>query len=230
MFRKSEALHRHHERRVSNMEEVKSSHKTPAANDWDPLSASFLQSFKQEDRLPVSSFPNELLQSEGFAASQGQKSIVTSRLDFTDDDVEAYYQQEGRELFGSTEGAIKYEQQLMSILQQHQADSHAQGSCLVKDYELDGRLSPEEINHKLSFVRVDLKLAPSIDYTQQFPPATAETNYQRLMELKLNQERDAVRDQYWQQGFLGRFLVYLIDRIIQASLTTAQMSVTDKKG
>lgn len=49
------------------------------------------------------------------------------------------------------------------------------------------------------------------------------------MASKLYDHRDGVREQYWQQGYLGRFVVYLIDRIIQASLTSAKIAAEDKR-
>lgn len=43
---------------------------------------------KQYNTDRLSSFPNDLLQSEAFiAASQGRKSLGMSKLDFTDDDI-----------------------------------------------------------------------------------------------------------------------------------------------
>jgi len=86
---------------------------------------------------------------------------------------------------------------------------------MVVDYDLDGELTPEEINSKLNFAKGrDDKGASQMDYAEMFPPTTAESNYQKLMAAKLYNHRDGVRDQYWQQGYLGRFVVYLIDRII----------------
>ena len=49
---------------------------------------------------------------------------------------------------------------------------------MVKDYDLDGQLTPEEINHKLSFVRrQDEPGREKVDYRKKFPPSTAESNY-----------------------------------------------------
>lgn len=48
--------------------------------------------------------------------SQTQKSVGMSKLEFTDDDIQAYLQQEGKELFGTAEGAILYEQRLFDMI------------------------------------------------------------------------------------------------------------------
>ena len=85
---------------------------------------------------------------------------------------------------------------------------------MARDYELDVQLTAEEINHKLSFVRLGQAEILSGDLTTQYPRATAKDNYIRLLRGMLLSERDAVYDSYWKQGFLGRFLVYLLDRII----------------
>ena len=42
--------------------------------------------------------------------------MPVSRLDITNDDHDAYYEREGRELFGSSNSAKFYEQQLLEIL------------------------------------------------------------------------------------------------------------------
>lgn len=48
------------------------------------------------------------------------------------------------------------------------------------------------------------------------------------MQKMLHGERDSVKGQYWEQGFLGRFLVYLMDRIIQASITSFNLSMQEQ--
>lgn len=85
---------------------------------------------------------------------------------------------------------------------------------MAKDYDLDKRLNPEEINHKLSFLRRSMEEIQQINFADEYTPASAEENYILAVQKMLHGERDAVKDQYWQQGFLGRFLVYLMDRII----------------
>ena len=56
--------------------------------------------------------------------------------------------------------------------------------------------------------------------TEQYPPENAKSNYADLLSLHLFREREFVCDKYMQQGYLGRFLMYLIDKIVQASLTS----------
>ena len=41
-----------------------------------------------------------------------------------------------------------------------------------------------------------------------------------VLALQLFREREFVFDKYVQQGYLGRFLLYLIDKIVQASVTS----------
>ena len=53
-----------------------------------------------------------------------------------------------------------------------------------------------------------------LDMAKEYPPSTADVNYINLLRRMLVSERDAMRDKYWQQGYLGRFFVYLMDRII----------------
>ena len=66
----------------------------------------------------MSSFPNELLQSEYMHSVQvGDKSVATSRLDITNDDLEAYYASEGKEFFGSLAETQLWEEQLLKIQQ-----------------------------------------------------------------------------------------------------------------
>ena len=52
---------------------------------------------------------------------------------------------------------------------------------MVMDYDLDGQLTPEEINGKLSLVvprkKEDAVGQKEVDYRKKFPPATAESNY-----------------------------------------------------
>ena len=88
---------------------------------------------------------------------------------------------------------MKFEQNLMSMLNQDANDGHRAGSShtiMAKDYELDTRLDHDEINHKLTFVGGTKHNNNGIDYAALFPPSTAQSNYQKLLELKLNEQRD----------------------------------------
>ena len=67
----------------------------------------------------------------------------------------------------------------------------------------------------------------SKDYTKEFTVASAEINSIRLLSRMLEDERDAVKDRYWKQGFLGRFLVYLKDRIIHASTFAHEVAIME---
>jgi len=69
----------------------------------------------------MSSFQNELLQSEAFANMASQvdnKSVVAppSRLDITDDDLDEYHEHEGKELFGTRQNADHFAELLMQIM------------------------------------------------------------------------------------------------------------------
>ena len=44
-----------------------------------------------------------------------------------------------------------------------------------------------------------------------------------VLALQLFREREYVFDKYVQQGYLGRFLLYLIDKIVQASVTSFKL-------
>lgn len=75
--------------------------------------------------MALSSFPDELLQSQAFFQSShpADKSIANSRFDITDEDLAAYYEQEGRDFFGSTESAKLYEEHMMNLVNRHMAEN-----------------------------------------------------------------------------------------------------------
>ena len=77
MFRKSEALGKHTEKRISQH---------PA--DFETPTHLNLQN--NEDHR-ISSFQNELLQTKVFENAPREKSMTTSRLSITEDDIDAYY-------------------------------------------------------------------------------------------------------------------------------------------
>ena len=58
-------------------------------------------------------------------SNNNERSIAQSRLDLTEDDEAAYYEQEGKEMFGSLESAKIYDQVLRDLLLQ---DSQKEGS------------------------------------------------------------------------------------------------------
>lgn len=152
LFRKSEALHKHIEKRKS----------TVALNTESNNGGNFEESENDKigggygsDQQILTSFANELLESQAFGAKSHSgelvsgKRVTQSHLDITEDDEKAYYEQEGREIFGSSEIAQAYEKKILEILM---FDNGQVGTCMVKDYNLDAQLDHEEINHPLSFV------------------------------------------------------------------------------
>jgi hypothetical protein len=38
-------------------------------------------------------------------------------------------------------------------------------------------------------------------------------------------ERNIVKEFYWEQGFMGRFLIYLVDQMIIANLASAELII-----
>ena len=130
MFRKSEALSRHQ----SNRQTMEQQNQSGTLNfqqdivDGTQMPLENNQRSQEEvadgHRLRLSSFPNELFQSEGFIEDSnkaqqqpGDKSVAnTSRLNLAEDDLDAYYEQEGKAFFGSTQSAKDFEEQLIGIL------------------------------------------------------------------------------------------------------------------
>ena len=88
-------------------------------------------------------------------------------------------------------------------------------------YRLDEEQLSDEINKKLTFVRRDQD--PSTDLSSEFPHENAKTNYMDLLTMQLFEERKFIFKRYVDQGYLGRFLMYLIDKIIQASVTSFKL-------
>ena len=99
-----------------------------------------------------------------------------SRLDITEDDVLAYYQHEGKEFFESLEEIDFLEKQLLAGM-----NEHFKSTCMAKDYGLDCKLSPEEINHKLGFVQHGSTNGKQVDFAKEYPITSADSNYFRLL-------------------------------------------------
>ena len=77
---------------------------------------------------------------------------------------------------------MQFEQQLLEMLQrkldENEQAGQSRGVVMVKDYDLDGDLEPEEINHQLTFVKRAATISQlGKNYAQEFPIATVETNY-----------------------------------------------------
>ena len=67
-------------------------------------------------KLESSADDGQAVTSKDNAFSEVNKSIVQSHQDLTKDDEAAYYEKEGKEIFGSTECAKEYEQKLLMLL------------------------------------------------------------------------------------------------------------------
>lgn len=108
LFRKSEAVRRHHEARVSEV-----------AGSQMGLSA-----HKQNDPEKMSSFAPELLASANFDKTMERKSqtvmstIPMKGLDLTSDDEQAYNMCEGKEFFESHEAMIGFTRKVNEVLAQ----------------------------------------------------------------------------------------------------------------
>ena len=83
---------------------------------------------------------------------------------------------------------------LQQRIDENEQAGQRKGVVMVKDYDLDGDLEPEEINHQLTFVKRSANVSQlGKNYAQEFPIATVETNYQQLLEQKLQEERDHIK-------------------------------------
>ena len=137
--------------------------------------------------MQMSGFAKDLEVEDSFANvpdnQQEKRSPLPSHIEIDDDDMQEYYNHEGREMFGSAQGAMQFEQQLLEMLQrkldENEQAGQSRGVVMVKDYDLDGDLEPEEINHQLTFVKRSAIVSQlGKNYAQEFPIATVETNYQ----------------------------------------------------
>ena len=87
----------------------------------------------------------------------------------------------------------------MDILQQQMADQQIEGTCQARDYDLDICQTPEEINTKLGYIRNDPnQMLSKFDFAKEYPPASAETNFHRILKMMLHSERDNFKQRYWQ--------------------------------
>ncbi|MFO0001297.1 MAG: hypothetical protein ACK559_09210, partial [bacterium] len=57
----------------------------------------------------------------------------------------------------------------------------------------------------------------------QYPYSTADSNFINFLKECLLNERNNIFDLYWQEGFLGKNLLYLIDKMIVACFTTFEL-------
>ena len=67
-------------------------------------------------------------------------------LDITEDDHDAYYANEGREIYGSAQEAMLEEEQMIAKLLMFSEANSAKKVPMLCDYSLDIKLDPEAIN------------------------------------------------------------------------------------
>ena len=168
------------------------------------------------DTSPVPDFSLDDIKKNVSSDSQNKLLLESS---YNSDDVLAYKQNESREFFADDHEREEFEKRA-TLMQQEIETEHKLGQDILI-YRLDVTQSREEINTKLSFVRRDQNFER--DWTISFPREKAKTNYMDLLTMQLFEERQFIFEKYVEQGYLGRFLMYLIDKIIQASITSFKL-------
>ena len=94
-------------------------------------------------------------------------------------------------------------------------------SSKPQDYQLDMPLQEQEINTKLKFFSSQtLNQHPEPLLSDFQNPST---NYVAFLSWCLQNERNVVYEHYWSEGFLGRALLFLIDKIITACECSFQL-------
>ena len=89
---------------------------------------------------------------------------------------------------------MKFEQDLLDVLKEDRAHDY-RSVIMAKDYELDAKFDPDEINHKLSTMQPESQ--KDIDYIALFPAQSVDSNYRRLLTYKLDEYRDLYFNAYW---------------------------------
>jgi len=97
------------------------------------------------------------------------------------------------------------------------------GSTNPKDYNLDVLLDESEINKKLNFYSSATLNQPTEPIFENYTTATVNTNFVNFLSESMLLERNNVFGHYWEQGFLGRALIFLIDSMIQACLVSFEL-------
>ncbi len=97
------------------------------------------------------------------------------------------------------------------------------GSSNPKDYNLDIMLDESEVNKNLNFYSSATLNQPTEPNFQNYTTATVNTNLVNFLSESMLQERNNIFSSYWEQGFLGRALIFLIDSMIQACLVSFEL-------
>jgi len=154
MFRKSEAIRKHQMQRLSQKpggEEAEAVlQEDNGGGQGDKSASNFLDGEEQVEGRPksrLSDFPPELFRSA--QSHTGHPNLVLDGQ-FSEEDIEAYNNNEGREYFVNRTEMRDIEQKTQEV-QAEIREAH-NISCVVRDYNLDSQQTPEEINAKLTFV------------------------------------------------------------------------------
>jgi hypothetical protein len=97
------------------------------------------------------------------------------------------------------------------------------GSTNPRNYNLDVALEESEVNKKLQFYSSSTLNQPTEPIYEHYTIATVSTNFINFLSESMLQERNNICPHYWEQGFLGRALIFLIDSMIQACLTSFEL-------
>lgn len=97
------------------------------------------------------------------------------------------------------------------------------GSTNPRNYNLDVVLEESQVNKKLQFYSSETLNQPTEPLFEQYTINTVNTNFINFLSESMLQERNNIFPHYWEQGFLGRALIFLIDSMIQACLTSFQL-------
>lgn len=199
MFRKSEAIKKHQKNRLSNYADVQ---------DFD---------FEDEEE-----------------EEEERKGGNVSIKNITQEDIEAYEENEQRNYFVDREEVQENEAKISEMVEKLQRAMQISGQA--KDYKLDQILDAKDLNLKLAFYSsknlsiTDEQLKDQLEAQQgEYSVTTASTNYMNFLRTCMIYERTAVFQSYWEEGFIGRVLLYLIDKLIQASFTSFE-SLEQKLG
>jgi hypothetical protein len=143
--------------------------------------------------------------------------------------IEAYEENEAREYFADRTELMEKEAiiaQILNGLRQQQI------WCIAKDYNIDTFLDAHDINKRLTYVNTDdvrrrLHISDEIDPTQ-YPVSAAQDNYMAFLYDELCRERKLIRHCYFDQNYLGRILVYCIDKLIQGCGASFELIKTER--
>lgn len=94
-------------------------------------------------------------------------------------------------------------------------------SSRPQDYQLDIPLQEQEINTKLKFFSSQTLNQTPEPLLSDFQNTS--TNYVSFLSWCLQNERNVIYEHYWNEGFLGRALLFLIDKIITACECSFQL-------